>query len=82
MTGQIGKRELAILSHLVKCTNWSNEDDGIRIIKVGHPRVALSSSSANVKKVPCHHFAMDVYVECVLRNSHCLNTGMKDIIFN
>lgn len=67
-------------AHLVESADGCDEDDSICIIKVWYPGVSLSTSASHIVKMPCDVLAMEIHVERVLCHSHCLYSGVEDII--
>lgn len=65
---------------LVESTDGRYEDDGIGVVKVGDPGVTLAARTTHIKQMPRYHFAMDIDVENMLRNTHSLDPRVQDIV--
>lgn len=68
------------MTHLIKCADRRNEDDGIGIIKIWNPSMALSTSTTDVEQVPSYCFAVDIHVKYVFSYAHSLDTSMQNVV--
>lgn len=68
-------------TYLIKGANGGNKDDGVRIIKIRYPRVALASCPANIKQVPGNDLSVDSHVKYMLCDPHGLYACVKYVIY-
>jgi len=67
-------------AYLIKRADGRNKDDRIGIFEIWYPSMPLSASAANIVEMPSDQLPMDVHVENMLRNAHCLDSGMQYVI--
>ena len=75
---QVGKRgrHRELESYLIKCANRGDKNDCVGIIEIRHPRVSLATSTTHVEEMPSNGLAMDIHVEYMLRDTHCLDSSV------
>jgi hypothetical protein len=68
------------LKVLIESTNWTNKNNGVCVVEIRHPRMALSPGATNIKEMPRHSLAVNVNVENMLSDTHRLDACMENII--
>lgn len=67
---------------LVEGADGGDEDDGVDVVEVGDPGVALAASAADVVETPEDVLAGEIDVEGVLDDAHGLDACAEDIVWS